>query len=48
MKIRIAPGAAKQSWRLQQRARSTSGDDEPQTAVSRACALILGRNAPAN
>lgn len=41
--VDFSPGAATQSWRLQQRAKSASGDDEPPTIMSQACALILGR-----
>jgi hypothetical protein len=48
LSVDFSPGAATQSWRLQQRAKSASGDDEPQTIVSEACALILGRGPKAN
>lgn len=48
LSVDFSPGAAKQSWRLQQRGRSASGDDEPQAIVSRACALMLGRGTKAN
>ena len=43
LSVSFAPGAAKQSWRLQQRARSVGGNDEPQTIASQACASIHGR-----
>lgn len=46
--VDFSPGAAKQSWRLQQRTKSASGDDEPQAIVSQACALMLGRGAKAD
>lgn len=48
LSVDFSPGAATQSWRLQQRAKSARGDDEPQTIVSQACSLILGRGTPAN
>ena len=43
LSVNFAPGAGKQSWRLQQRVTSVGGNDEPQTIVSQICASIHGR-----
>jgi len=48
LSVDFSPGAAKHSWRLQQRARSASGNDEPATIVSQACSLMLERKPKAN
>ena len=48
LSVDFAPGAAQQSWRLQQRVRSASGDGEAKTIARQACTWILGHGAQAD